>query len=84
MVKPLPIILIAIGALVGILAFVPLLASVPVLKLITKPQMLIVAATLVVIGVLLMARKQEEAPAEVPIYQGQSQEVVGYRRHQSK
>ena len=80
MVKIVPIIIMALGVLGIILALTPLLASVPLISKLSKTQLLIASVVVIIIGALLMKSKTKQKSTEVPIFHGQSQQVVGYRR----
>ena len=85
MVKVPSIILMALGALGIIVTLIPTLATkLPGIGLLSKPQLLILSVTLIIIGVLLLKPSKPKAPAEIPVYQGQSDQVVAYRRPAKK
>lgn len=81
MVKVPSIILMALGVLGVLAAMVPTLATkVPGINLLSKIQLLILSATLIIVSVLLMKPSRPTMPKEIPVYHGQSNQVVAYRR----
>ena len=71
-----------VGLVVLASQLIPTIAeSIPIINSISKWPILIIGLILVVVGVIVSSAESSKTPKEVPIYEGKSDKVIGYRRH---